>query len=78
MKVAEYVKKNQEALPPELSELLLQEQSVWTNDACYGYCIQAMENAGFKEERIMEVIRCLHSAFDMLTVEEAEKKWVNW
>lgn len=78
MKVVEYLKKNEEALPPELAELLMQEASIWTNDACYGYCILAMEKAGFDRKEIEKVRRCLHEAFDELTVEEAERKWVRW
>ena len=78
MKVAEYLKKNDEALPPELAELLAQETSIWTNDACYGCCIQAMEKAGFERKVIEKVRSCLRDAFDELTVEEAEKKWWCW
>lgn len=48
MKIAEYIDKNVSGLPSELADILLQGESVWTNDACYGYCIIAMKNAGFK------------------------------
>ena len=78
MTVAEYVKKNLEALPPELALLALESTSIWTNDACYGYCIEAMERAGVDRETIAKVVRGLHQAFDELTVEEAERKWVSW
>ena len=44
MKVAEYIQKNKEAMPPELAEMLTQETSIWSNDACYGYMIIAMRN----------------------------------
>ena len=78
MKVADYVKKNKGALPPELAEMVLSETSIWTNDACYGYCIEAMEKADVDRETITKVVRGLHQAFDELTVEEAERKWVSW
>lgn len=78
MKIAEYIEKNKAALPPALAEILLQDGSIWTNDACYGYCIAAMENAGFPRKKIIEMIHHLHSAFDEYTVEEAEKKWINF
>ena len=52
MKVAEYIQKNKEAMPPELAEMLTQETSIWSNDACYGYMIIAMRNAGYKEKDI--------------------------
>lgn len=78
MKITEYIQKNKETLPPALAEILLQNGSIWTNDACYGYCIQAMENAGFSRKKIIDMIHYLHSAFDELTVEEAEKKWTSF
>ena len=63
MKVAEYIQKNKEAMPAELAEMLSQETSIWSNDACYGYVIIAMRNAGYKEKEIDTLIRYLHSAF---------------
>ena len=77
MKILEYIDKNATCLPPALAEFLLQETSIWTNDACYGYCIIAMENAGFSKKEINNIIHCLHLAFDTYTVEEAEQKWMN-
>lgn len=78
MKVAEYLKKNEAVLPKELAELLAQETNIWTNDACYGYCIRAMENAGFERPAIERMRLYLRSAFDELTVEEAESVWRKW
>lgn len=78
MKIAEYVEKNKALLPSKLAEMLLQEGSIWTNDACYGYCIVAMKNAGFTKKKITEMIYYLHSAFEEYTVEEAEQKWINF
>lgn len=78
MKVGEYVEKNKETLPPQLAELLNQEQSIWTNDACYGYFIVAMRNAGYSRKQINELLPYLHSAFEEYLVEEAEEKWHNW
>ena len=78
MKVAEYMGRNESALPKELAELLAHETSIWTNDACYGYCIRAMEKAGFERKVIEKVRSCLHDALDELTVEEAESVWRCW
>lgn len=78
MKIAEYINRNAAALPPALAELLLQEGSIWTNDACYGYCIQAMEYAGFPKDRIIAMLHHLHEAFSELSVEDAEKKYINY
>lgn len=78
MKVAEFVRKNTEALPKELAELLAEETSIWTNGACMGYLIRAMENAGFDEEHIRSAVRGMKVAFDELTEEEAEAVWRKW
>lgn len=74
MRVAEFVKKN-EVLPKGLAEWLNQEQSIWRNEACRGYMIAALENAGMDREGIMDMLRYLSRAFDELSVEEAESKW---
>lgn len=78
MTVGEYVKKNLPTLPPEFLEVAFESVSIWSNDACYGYCIEAMERAGVDRETIAKVVRGLYRAFDELTVEEAERKWVSW
>lgn len=44
---------------------------VWSNDACRGYVIWAMENCDFKPEEIKQVITELYEVFDFKTVEEA-------
>lgn len=75
MKIKEYIDKNERALPKGLAELLLSETSIWTNDACYGYCVYALEKEGMSRQEIIRFISCLHGAFDELTVEEAEQKW---
>lgn len=78
MKIAEYMEKNTNALPEKLADILLQSTSIWSNDACYGYIIVAMENAGYPREEIIKMFHYLHSAFEEYTVEEAEKKWVEY
>ena len=78
MRVAEFIGKNESTLPKELVELLAHETSIWTNDACLGYCIRGMEIAGFDEEHIRSAVRGLRRAFDELTEEEAESVWRKW
>lgn len=78
MKIADYIQKNNEAMPAQLAELLLKEGSIWTNDACYGYVIMAMERAGYDREQIIELFPYLKEAFEEASVEEAEKKWVSY
>lgn len=77
MKVAELLKKN-EMLAKESAEFLNEMLSIWSNDACMGYCIRAMEIAGFDEEHIRSAVRGMHQAFDELTEEEAEEVYRKW
>ncbi|WP_070042997.1 hypothetical protein [Robinsoniella peoriensis] len=43
----------------------------WSNSACRGYVIKAMENCGFKPQDIKQVVVELHDVFDFVSVEEA-------
>lgn len=78
MKIPEYIKLNNDKLPAELADVLNTEKDVWSNDACYGYCIRAMENAGYRAELIRNMIHHLHDVFENLSVDEAEKLFHNW
>lgn len=61
-------------MPEDLKKTLLQNASIWTNDACYGYIIIAMEEAGCPPELIREVLHHARNAMDFATPEEAEQK----
>ena len=43
----------------------------WSNDACRGYAIKAMEDCNFSEEEIRNVVNSMDELFDLLTVGEA-------
>lgn len=43
----------------------------WRNDACMGYAIMAMQQAGLKGPTIQKVIGAMRWCFDDTTVEEA-------
>lgn len=51
------------------------EPDEWSNDACRGYVIMAMEDCGFSHEDIRRVVRQLHETFDFHTINEAEQKY---
>ena len=53
---------------PELAALLSQP---WSNDACRGYVIAAMERCGFKPSDIEQVMVELYEVFDYTTLQEA-------
>lgn len=54
-------------------QALLYEQ--WSNGACRGYVIWAMENCGFSYADIRRVVSELHYIFDMYGLEEAERHY---
>jgi len=54
---------------PEPAELLSQP---WSEGACRGYLISAMERCGCKPSEIARAMRELHESFDLLTLEEAQ------
>lgn len=57
------------SLDPELAAML---SEPWSNGACRGYVIMAMENCGFSDKDIRHVMAELYELFDFKTLEEAE------
>ena len=49
----------------------------WSNDACRGYVIKAMENCGFHAKDIQVLVE-LYEVFDFCAVEEAAHYYENW
>lgn len=74
MTVAEFVKKLKD-VPKDFAEELMGVQPIWTNAACRGYMIAALENAGMDREVIINMLPFLGRAFEELSVEAAEQKW---
>ena len=56
-------------------QALLYEQ--WSNGACRGYVIWAMENCDFSPDDIKRVVSELHYVFDIHSLEEAEQHYQN-
>ena len=48
------------------------EPDAWSNDACRGYVIMAMENCGFSSDDIRRMMAELHELFGFVSLEEAE------
>ena len=59
---------------PELAALLAQP---WSNNACRGYVIYAMENCGFSPADIQRVVAELYEVFDIRGLEEAQQHFEN-
>ena len=45
----------------------------WSNNACRGYVIYAMENCGFSPLNIRRVLAELYEVFDTCSLEEAQQ-----
>lgn len=43
----------------------------WRNDACLGYVLMAMRNAGLDGETVNKVMNAMDCCFDEITVREA-------
>ncbi|WP_379143532.1 hypothetical protein [Paenibacillus sp. sgz500992] len=43
----------------------------WSNNACLGYILAALERKGWAKEQIREVTRAVYHEFDFKTVKEA-------
>lgn len=49
----------------------------WSNNACRGYVIWAMENCDFKPDDIQRVVSELSYIFDMKSIAEADAHYCN-
>lgn len=61
-----------------LAELMKEEVSIWSNNACKGYLIAAAVMAKIDDKKIKEMLYCIDVAFDEMTVEEAEKEYIDF
>ena len=64
------VRDNRMDYDPMLAAMLSQP---WSNNACRGYVIYAMENCGFSPLNIRRVLAELYEVFDIRGLEEAEQ-----
>ena len=51
------------------------EPDEWSNDACRGYTIMAMQECGFSSKDIQRVLTQLYEVFDFHTLEQAKQKY---
>ena len=64
--------------PSFIRKKVLTMNEEWSNDACRGYVIKAMENCGFHAKDIHQVLVELYEVFDFCAVEEAAHYYENW
>lgn len=79
MKITDHINAMKKTgMPKDLIDILLSNGSIWSNDACYGYCIMAMEAAGYSRKQISDMLHHLHEIFDNVSPEDAESHYTNW
>lgn len=49
------------------------DETLWSNQACFGYCILAAQKAGVDPETIREIIKKMHRVQDDVSVAEAAR-----
>jgi len=64
--------------PSFIRKKVLTMHEEWSNNACRGYVIKAMENCGFKSKDIRRVLTELYEVFDFCAVEEAAHYYEHW
>ena len=57
----------------EAARMLANLNGPWSNAACMGYCLMAMQQAGVPETMQRKVLACLEEKFDFYSLEDAEK-----
>lgn len=57
----------------EAARMLANLNGPWSNAACMGYCLMAMQQAGVPETMRRKVLACLEEKFDFYSLEDAEK-----
>lgn len=54
-----------------IADAMRETTHIWDNNACKGYCITAMQAAGYAREQIAEVLQAMTAAFDDISVDSA-------
>ena len=56
-------------------EMYADDVEIWSNYACLGYAIIAMQTVGVDEETERKIIKAMRAAFDDYTIDQAEKRY---
>lgn len=56
-----------------IAEAMRATTHIWDNNACRGYCIAALQAAGYSRAQIKEVLQELAAAFDEISIDDAAR-----
>lgn len=73
MTVTDFLKDLRETGNKALEAEMQNTVSIWDNNACKGYCIAALQAAGYTKEQISGVLEELTAAFENIGVDDAAK-----
>lgn len=60
------------------AEAIAETMDVWSNDAAFGYAIEAMKRVGCRRATIDKVLTAMYYVMDELAVEEAAERYRNY
>ena len=60
------------------AEAIAETMDVWSNEAAYGYVIEAMERAGCRRATISKVLTAMFYSMDTMSVDEAAERYRNY
>ena len=86
MTVKEYLEKARKAgehLTPvghgkSYAEAIAETMDVWSNDAAFGYVIEAMKRVGCRRDTINKTLTAMYYVMDELGVDEAAERYRNY
>ena len=61
----------------KLSEIIAESTSVWNNDAAKGYLLFAAKALKINDKKVNALLSEMEYTFEIMTVEEAEKYYIN-
>ena len=60
------------------AETIAETMDVWSNDAAFGYAIEAMKRAGCRRATISKVLTAMFYSMDTMSVDEAAERYRNY
>lgn len=73
MTVKEFLTDLQDTGNEAFAEQMQNTVHVWNNNACRGYCVAALQKAGYTREQIAGVLDELTAAFEEISVDDAAR-----
>ena len=73
MTVKEFLTDLQDTGNEDFAEKMQNTVHVWNNNACRGYCVAALQKAGYTREQIAAVSEELTAAFEEISVDDAAR-----